>query len=90
MRAERLRCEYLKNPVGVDFDNPRVFWNCADGTKQTAYQIIATDDNNNLLWDSGKVESSQMAGVTLPIKTESRQIVFWKVKLWDENDTEGE
>ena len=90
MRAERLRCEYLKNPVGVDFDNPRVFWNCADGTKQIAYQIIATDDNNNLLWDSGKVESSQMAGVTLPIKTESRQIVFWKVKLWDENDTEGE
>ena len=44
MQAIRLKTEHLFNPIGVDFAAPRLFWNCANGKKQTAYQIIAFDD----------------------------------------------
>ena len=91
MRAIRLRVEYLKNPIGIDYIKPRLSWNCEGGIKQTSYQVIATDEVENILWDTGKVESSQMVhipwgGATL----ESRAIVNWKVRLWDEEDIEGE
>lgn len=54
MRAIRLRCEYLKDPMGIDILNPRLMWNCEGGVRQTAYQIVTEN------WDSGKVESSSM------------------------------
>lgn len=60
MKAIRLRTEYLKDPMGIDIDRPRLFWNCEGGVAQTAYQIIATDDSGKTLWDSGRVESSSM------------------------------
>ena len=83
MRAINLKCEYLKSPIGIDIKKPRLFWNCEGGITQTAYQIVA--DN----WDSGKVQSSSMrAEYSKELKP--REIVNWKVKLWDENDVEGE
>ena len=60
MRAIRLRVEYLKNPIGIDYVKPRLSWNCEGGEKQTAYQILSTDEDGKLLWDSGRVVSSQM------------------------------
>lgn len=36
MNAIRLKIEYLKNPIGIDIVKPRLFWNCAGGTRQTA------------------------------------------------------
>lgn len=83
MRAINLKCEYLKSPIGIDIKKPRLFWNCEGGITQTAYQIIA--DN----WDSGKVQSSSMRA-EYPKELKPRDIVNWKVKLWDENDVEGE
>lgn len=35
MKAIRLRTEYLNNPIGIDIQTPRLFWNCEGGTKQT-------------------------------------------------------
>ena len=61
MRAIRLKTEHLFEPVGVDFSAPRLYWNCDSGIKQSAYQIIASDDEDNILWDSGKVESNSMS-----------------------------
>ena len=83
MIAIRLRTEYLKDPMGIDILNPRLMWNCAEGVKQTAYRIV-TDK-----WDSGKVESSTMQAV-YPLDLASREIVNWKVMLWDENDEPGD
>ncbi len=90
MKAINLKTEYLKNPVGIDFDHPRLMWNCEDGITQTAYQIRATAENGRLLWDSGKVNSSEMAFIRYPIRCKSRDRIYWKVKLWDENGNEGE
>ncbi len=89
MRAIKLKTEYLKNPVGIDILNPRLMWNAEAGIRQTAYQIIAESDGNTV-WDSGKVASSVMTGVKYPNVLCSSQRVEWKVKLWDENDTEGD
>ena len=83
MKAINLKCEYLKNPIGIDIKKPRLFWNCEGSITQTAYQIVA--DN----WDSGKVQSSSMRA-EYPQELNPREIVNWKVKLWDENDVEGE
>ena len=38
MRAIRLTCEYLPDPIGIDRLKPRLMWNCEGGVKQTAYQ----------------------------------------------------
>ena len=62
MRAIRLRTEYLENPIGIDIPRPRLFWNCEGGITQTAYQITAVSGGETV-WDSGKVISSQMAGI---------------------------
>ena len=32
MNAVKLRTEYLKNPMGIDITQPRLFWNCEGGT----------------------------------------------------------
>ncbi len=90
MKAINLKTEYLKNPTGIDFDHPRLMWNCEGGITQTAYQIKATSENGKLLWDSGKVNSSKMTFIRYPIRCKSRSRIYWRVKLWDENGDEGE
>lgn len=88
MNAINLKCEYLINPIGIDIQKPHLMWNCENGIKQTAYQIVAKSDNK-IVWDSGKVISSSM-NVEFPFVLSSRQKVEWNIKLWDENNQEGE
>lgn len=83
MKAIRLRTEYLMDPLGVDFQRPRLMWNCQGGVRQTAYQIVT--DN----WDSGRVESSSMRA-EYPEELHDRERVNWRVRLWDENGEPGE
>lgn len=87
MKAIRLRTEYLKDPLGIDIQNPCLIWNCDGGKKQTAWRIVAQTDGKTV-WDSGKVASSAMRA-EFPEQLTSRQRVEWKVKLWDESG-EGE
>ena len=91
MKAINLKTEYLNNPIGIDVVKPRLFWNCKDGIKQIAYQVIANSDHGEIAWDSGKVESNQMTHILYGgTELKSRDKVIWRVKLWDENDVEGE
>ena len=83
MKAINIRTEYLKNPIGIDIDNPRIMWNCDSGIFQTAYRIV-TDD-----WDSGKVKSASMK-CRIPVNSENGKRVNFRIKLWDEDDTEGD
>ncbi len=83
MKAIRLRTEYLFDPLGVDFQHPRLMWNCEGGKKQTAYQIVTGS------WDSGRVESASMRA-EYPKPLPDRERVNWRVRLWDENGEPGE
>ena len=88
MKAVNLKTEYLKNPIGIDVEHPRLMWTCQDGIRQTAYRIIASS-NGETVWDSGKILSSSMHA-DYPMALLSRQCVEWSVTLWDENGKEGE
>ncbi len=90
MKAVHLQVEYLTAPIGIDVKRPRFYWNCDGGITQTAYQIIAKR-NGEEIWNSGKVLSSSMTHIRYEGKAlKSRDIVEWSVTLWDENDKEGE
>ena len=81
--AKKLRCEYLNNAMGIDFSRPRLSWlPYGNGKKQIAYQIIAETKDQS--WDSGKQESNQTAHIPCELDLRSRDIVSWKVRLWDE------
>jgi alpha-L-rhamnosidase len=89
-----LTCEYRSNPLGIDVRLPRLGWQMQTdrhGARQTAYQIVAASDPQNLsagkadLWDSGKVESDQSVHIVYAGKSlASRQRVYWQVTVWDE------
>lgn len=90
MKAIRLQTEYLTKPLGLGIARPRFSWNCEGGIRQTAYQIVAKRDDE-VVWDSGKTESSSMTHIPysgLPLR--SRDRITWTVMLWDENGQAGE
>lgn len=88
MKAINLKTEHLVNPLGIDIRNPYLSWNCCGGKKQTAYEIEAMSEGQ-VIWNSGKVVSDRMNEI-LGVDAKSKQRISWKVRLWDENDTEGE
>ncbi len=90
MQAIRLKTEHLFNPTGVDFTAPRLFWNCEGGKRQAAYQIVAMDDADRPLWDSGRVESASMRAAWGGAPVADRTKVLWKVRLWDESGAAGD
>ncbi|MFQ6037289.1 MAG: family 78 glycoside hydrolase catalytic domain [Candidatus Aminicenantales bacterium] len=88
-----LRCEYLKNPMGLDVKNPRFSWmldHSSRGQKQTAYQIIVSTDpeaETADMWDSGKVVSGESLHVVYEGQSlESDRTYTWKVRYWDKDD----
>lgn len=91
LQAAELKTEYMSEPLGLDVLRPRFFWKPrGDGKRQTAWRVQATDENGMRCWDSGKVYGSaftQIAYGGRPLT--SRDRISWRVKLWDETDTEG-
>ncbi|MBU4273755.1 MAG: glycoside hydrolase family 78 protein [Planctomycetes bacterium] len=91
--AERLRCEFLVDPLGIDATQPRLCWQMQDarrGAKQTAYQVLVAGTPEKLaagqgdLWDSGKVASDQSIHVEYAGQPlDSRKQCYWKVRVWD-------
>ena len=88
MRAINLRTEHMRNPIGIDVKQQYLTWNCLGGKEQSAYEIQIMEDGN-VVWNSGKTNSSQMY-VIYDGKVKSRQRYAWKLRLWDENDQAGE
>lgn len=94
-----LLLDLLADPLGVENPNPRMSWivNDADSDEyQTAYQIVVFDhleeaaSDKNIMWDSGKVESSESSNVPYigqPLKP--GRIYFWKVRTWDKQKQAG-
>ncbi len=92
VQLQRLRCELLTNPEGIDATAPRLSWelgSAARGLTQTAYQVLVASTPEKLaadegdLWNSGKVGSAQSVHVAYagaPLKTRTR--CYWKVKTW--------
>jgi alpha-L-rhamnosidase len=88
-----LRCEYLKDPLGIDATKPGLSWVIESPRRceiQTAYQVLVASTAESLtadkgdLWDSGKVASDVSAQVEYAGQTlQSGKRCFWKVRIWD-------
>lgn len=100
IRPVDLRCEYLKNPLGIDALQPRLSWILestvpgARGQMQAAYQVLAASSEELLrsdqgdLWDTGKVESNRSTQVAYGGKSlASGRPAWWKVRVWDKSGT---
>jgi len=98
LKPVNLRCEYLKNPLGIDALQPLLSWQLESGTRgarQTAYQIrvksspFALDHPAQTLWESGKIASAE-TGVLYrgsPLIPGTR--CQWQVRAWDGNGNPG-
>ena len=99
LKPAQLRCERMEDPLGVDQARPHLSWICeavdpaSRGLRQTAWQVLAASSASELrknrgdLWDSDKVISE--ANVAIPYagkRLASRQRVFWKVRVWNQDD----
>ena len=94
-KLDRLRCEYLADPVGIDIARPRLSWQLISdesGQRQSAYQVQVASTPELLSrgradrWDSGKVTSAQSTQVVYagqPLASRAR--CFWRVRIWDRN-----
>ena len=88
-----LRCEYLKNPLGIEATHPRLSWILTSdqrGQKQTAYQVLVASSEALLkrrkgdLWDSGKVASSETVDIPYAGRPlTSGEQCFWQVRVYD-------
>ncbi len=97
MKPVFLRCNWLEDPIGIDDVKPRLSWQFETvanrwGQKQTAYRIQAARSatelqEERLLWDTGKVATDRSAHIEYEgPELQSRQIVYWRVRIWDERD----
>jgi alpha-L-rhamnosidase len=95
LEITNLRCEYLKNPLGIDVVQPRLSWvleSSVRGQKQTAYRIIVSSNEENFkrnrgdLWDSGKIKSDRTNQIVYNGQIlHSRKKCYWKVFVWDKD-----
>jgi alpha-L-rhamnosidase len=92
-KPEKLECESLVTPLGMDAEKPTLSWelrDTRDGARQTAYEVQVAWSAANLaagkgdVWDSGKIESSDSIGVVYggPAMQPSKRY-FWRVLVWD-------
>lgn len=93
MTVDDPRCEYARNPVGIDTLQPRLSWTLLDdapGQIQTAYQIRvaaspeALQAGRDLLWDTDKTVSDCTTHIVYegqPLRAGMR--CYWQVRAWD-------
>jgi alpha-L-rhamnosidase len=93
---EALTVEYLKDPVGLDCLAPRLSWKLlateasAKNLSQAAYEVevLKTEGKEQeAVWDSGKVISSQSLNVVYSGKPLVRSGRYtWRVRVWTPGD----
>ncbi len=94
LRVERMTCEYLENPLGIDVTKPRFAWTFgpAKNQFQSAYEILVSDHSRSLeqgqgnLWSSGKIRDGQNIQIEYggtPLKSFTRY--YWKVRVYDQD-----
>ena len=88
VKLQNLLTENLRNPVGIDVQQPRFSWQLVSDQRnvsQTAYEIIVSGEKG-AAWKSGKIQSDRSVHVPyagtalLPGKKYT-----WEVRVWDNN-----
>ena len=94
---ENLRCEYEKNPLGVQKSQPLLSWQVREEAApesgwQQAYQIVASSKESLLLegiydrWDSGIVKSRRSYAIPYQgTALKSSERIYWMVRIQDQS-----
>jgi hypothetical protein len=99
MKITRCGIHGFYEPIGIDVDEIRFFWNLESDDElatQTAYQVVVLEagipDTKSVVdgpvtWDSGRCESSAQRDVLCkPINGfRSTHRYIWRVTVWDQN-----
>ena len=96
MQIAEMQVEMRNNPAGIGVASPRFSWQLKTGVPnvmQTAYQIevaASAEDltaGDNLLWNSGKVDSDISILIAYNGKPlESGRTYYWKTTVWTNYD----
>ena len=86
----QLKVEYQQVPLAVEVSRPRFSWQMiADdnlrGWKQTAYEIVVTDEKGRQVWKSGIVKSDRSLNVSYtgePLAPTTRYV--WSLNVWNQ------
>ncbi len=86
---QKLQVNYQTTPLGTDLPKPQFSWQMKGSTPkrgiaQKAYQIVMTDEKNQVIWDSKKVISGLAHAIQYegkPLKPTTRYT--WKLSVWD-------
>jgi len=87
-----LKVEYTETPIGIDVQSPRFSWQMLApgnqrGCKQTAYQVVVTNEAGDTVWNSRKIKSDVSLNVQYngkPLSAVTRY--HWVVAVWDQNN----
>jgi alpha-L-rhamnosidase len=99
IELSNLKCEYLRNPIGVDILQPRFSWNIfsdSRGVAQSAYRIIIGEQKDALIngkisiWDTGKTPSDKLTNIVYDgTPLESDHTYYWTVCIWDQDGAQS-
>jgi alpha-L-rhamnosidase len=93
IHPEHLRCEYRVDPLGINTKAPRFSWELSSevrGQFQGAYEILVSDDPEDLgydrgnMWSTGRVQAADNIQVGYEGNTlQPATRYYWKVRVWD-------
>lgn len=88
-----LKVNYTKPEYAVaDTQSPVFSWgaiHAANGSRQKAYRVVVIYENE-ILWDSGFVESSQLSCVYSGMNLPSGAVIGWSLELIDSNNNKSQ
>lgn len=92
IKIKKLRCNYLRNPLGTSLRKPRFSWMLLSNTPhtvQSAYQIqvALNPDFSTLLWDTGWVKSDDSIQINYQGPSlDSMTKYYWHVRIRDQHE----
>ena len=89
MIVSGLKCEYLRDPVGIGDRSPRLMWRCScnQGNVQEAYRVrvFRSGDSGDSIcvWDSKTIESKSCFADYSGDELRSMEAYHWTVDVFD-------
>ena len=87
LRITDITCEHQARPLAIATPHPRFSWKLESDEKdtiQTAYQIQVWTSENQLIWDSGRIEHRHTYDIVYEgtvLKSAERYI--YQIQVWD-------
>lgn len=92
---DKLTCEYIHNPLGIDIPVPQFSWTLVSkerNQKQKSYELIVSNKNDEIIqqkgnvWTTGEITSSENLHINyngLPLKPFTRY--YWRVRVTNQS-----